>query len=429
MKRKGCRSDGRCSSCDGRCRPRHGRLRILEPGTAPFAHQVDPGREGLGVAIDLGTSTVVLRLHDLTTGEALATAAFENPQHLGGADIMARIRFDGEQPGLLQQVATCALADALDGIVEDPTRIRELVVVGNPTMRDLFFGLDVQPLGAAPYRSSSGGSSLEYPASKLGLALHPDATVYGLPLLGGHVGADTVASLIAHELTEGSMLLDLGTNTEIALAHRNKLWVASCPAGPAFEGGPGGMPAFDGAIQHIDLDEPIRLDVIGGVEAIGLCGSAHVDLLAELLRTGRMDRNARLIDASKGNLVFPSSAKISISEAHLAELALAKAAIAAGIRIASEAAGAEIESLLLAGGFGAELRIASARAIGLIPEVRTEQIGNAALEGATLALLSRRHRDRAETLAGNIEHVRLEEHPDFFDYFAEGCAMHPDARD
>ncbi len=214
----------------------------------------------------MGTTTVALRLHDLETGRLVATQSFENPQRFGGSDIMARIRFDGEQKGkLLQRTLLGYLSRAITALPVDPATIYELVVAGNPTMRDLLFGLDVQSIGVMPYRSTTEAAlddgratttSLSVTASRLRLPVHPEARVYGLPLVGSHVGADAAACLLATGLAEGEeicALVDIGTNTEAFLGNRHRLLAASCPAGPAFEGGgvTFGMPALDGAIERV----------------------------------------------------------------------------------------------------------------------------------------------------------------------------------
>ncbi|HEY5908064.1 MAG TPA: ASKHA domain-containing protein, partial [Vicinamibacteria bacterium] len=266
-----------------------------------------------GLALDVGTTTVALRLYDLETGRLLATHAFENPQRFGGSDIMARIRFDGEQKGkLLQRTLLGYLSRAITSLPVDPATIYELVVAGNPTMRDLFFGLDVASIGVMPYRSATEAAldegrasttSLSTTARRLRLPLHPEARVYGLPLVASHVGADAAACLLATGMADGDelcALLDIGTNTEAFLGNRHRLLAASCPAGPAFEGGgvTHGMPALVGALERVHVDDDGRLTtaVVGGGEPVGICGSGLVDLLSELRRTERMNEQGRFGD-------------------------------------------------------------------------------------------------------------------------------------
>jgi uncharacterized 2Fe-2S/4Fe-4S cluster protein (DUF4445 family) len=388
---------------------------------------------------------VALRLHDLESGRLLATHAFENPQRFGGSDVMARIRFDGEQKGkLLQRTLLGYLSRAIAALPVDPSTIYEVVVAGNPTMRDLFFGLDVQSIGVMPYRSSSEAAwregraattSLAVPARRLRLPAHPEARVYGLPLVGSHVGADAAAALLATGLAEGDALcalVDIGTNTEAFLGNRRRLLAASCPAGPAFEGGgvSFGMPALEGAVERVRLaeDGSVQTEVIGGGRGVGLCGSGLVDLLSELRRTGRMSEQGRFTDDVHA---FALPGGLTVSEADVNELAQAKGANAAGLRALAEVYGVSlrgIDRLYLAGGFARHLDVEAACRIGLVPDLPRERIvkvGNAALLGASLALLSRSRRAGLEGLVRRVEHVRLETHPRFFDLFVEGCQLAP----
>jgi uncharacterized 2Fe-2S/4Fe-4S cluster protein (DUF4445 family) len=400
-----------------------------------------------GLAIDLGTTTVALRLHDLETGRLLATQSFENPQRFGGTDVLARIHYDGLRKGrLLQRTLLGYLARSIAALPVDPLTIYELVVVGNPTMRDLLFGVDVQSLGVLPYRSvtetalqagRATTTSLATTAKRLRLPVHPQARVYGLPLVGSHVGADAAACLIATGLAEGTelcALLDIGTNTEVFLGNSARLLAASCPAGPAFEGGGTscGMPALDGAIERVRLrdDGTFEVRTINDAAPLGICGSGLVDLLAELRRTRRMNEQGRFaepdapieVDARRGVLV---------SEADVNELAQAKGANAAGMRVLAAVYGTElghIERLYLAGGFARHIDVDAACRIGLIPDLprdRIVKLGNAALLGASMALLSRRRRAAIERTVRRVELVRLEAHPRFFDFFVQGCQFVP----
>jgi uncharacterized 2Fe-2S/4Fe-4S cluster protein (DUF4445 family) len=396
-----------------------------------------------GVALDVGTTTVALRLYDLESGALKATHSFENPQRFGGSDVMARIRFDSEQKGrLLQRTLLGYLGHALAALPCDPLSIFELVVAGNTTMRDLFFGLDVAPIGQMPYRSTTeadyqagraSGTSLAVAARRLRLPIHPEARVYGLPLVGSHVGADAAACLLATGLAESDELLalmDIGTNTELLVGNRHRLLAASCPAGPAFEGGgvSCGMPALEGAIERVRLEEDGRVScaVIGGGAPEGLCGSGLVDLLGELLRTGRMNEQGRLADEQE-RFVVSDEKRIGLAESDINELAQAKGANVAGLRIVLECYGAPLSALsrlYLAGGFSRHLDLDAARRIGLIPDLPVERlarVGNAALEGASVALRSVSRRRWLEETVKRVEHVRLETHPRFFDIFVDGC--------
>lgn len=395
-----------------------------------------------GLAIDVGTTTIAMRLHDLESGAVIATQSFENPQRFGGSDIMARIRYDGEQTDrLLQRTLLGYLSRAIESFPIDPKTIYEVVVVGNPTMRDLFFGLDVQTIGLLPYRSvtetafrdgAADSTSIVKTARQLRLPIHPQARIYGMPLIGSHVGADAGAVLLAVGLfdrDEIGVVMDVGTNTEVIAGNRDRLMAASCPAGPAFEGGgvTCGMPALDGAIERVRLDDDRRVDVdvIEGAEAAGICGSGLVDLLSELKRVGVMNGQGRLEDEEA--FVVDSDRRIALTESDINELAQAKGANAAGVRILLDVYGVPLERIdrfFLAGGFSAHLDLDAARRIGLIPDLPTERfvkVGNAALEGASIALLSVSRRAALEAVVKRVDHVRLEAHPRFFEMFVEGC--------
>jgi uncharacterized 2Fe-2S/4Fe-4S cluster protein (DUF4445 family) len=358
---------------------------------------------------------------------------------------MARIRYDGENPGrLLQRTLLAYLGHAIEALPCDPRTIYEVVVAGNPTMRDLFFGLDVGPIGQAPYRSvteadyregRAPSTGLSRPAKALRLPVHAGARVYGLPLVASHVGADAAACLLATGLAERDevgLVMDVGTNTEVIVGNRHRLLAASCPAGPAFEGGAVscGMPALTGAAERLRIGEDgaVALEVIGGGPPAGVCGSGLVDLLAELRRTGRMNAQGRLVHDEDR---FPIHGELALTERDINELAQAKGANAAGLRILLEAFGVAPEAVscfYLAGGFSRHLDVEAARRIGLVPDVpadRFRRVGNAALEGAAVALLSLPRRRALERLAPRIEHVRLEAHPRFFDIFTEGCQFVP----
>jgi uncharacterized 2Fe-2S/4Fe-4S cluster protein (DUF4445 family) len=390
-----------------------------------------------GLAMDLGTTTVVLRLLNLETGEVIADASFENPQRFGGSDVMARI----------QRTLAGYLSHAIEEMPVDPQTIYELVVAGNATMRDLFFRLDVHSIGQSPYQSLTehdlaagrrATTSLTESAKRLGLPLHPKARVYGMPIISGHVGADAAACLLAINLAHEDRLvavMDIGTNTELIVGNRHKIFAASCPAGPAFEGGAisCGMPGLPGAIEKVELaaDGAARVQVIGNGPAEGICGSGLVDLLSELLRTERINALGRFEHGDRFTFAVASDQEIYLSESDINELAQAKGANVAGLQVVFDQYGLRFDDLdvfYLAGGFGRHLNIASARRIGLIPDLadaKIVQIGNAAIEGASIALLSRAKRAELEALVRRVTHCRLETHPEFFNYFVEGCQFQP----
>ena len=403
-----------------------------------------------GLAMDLGTTTVVLRLFDLESGAPLASTAFENPQRFGGSDVIARIAYDTSHPGrLLQRTLLGYLTHAIEELPVDPESIYELVVAGNSTMRDLFFGLDVHSIGQKPYRSitqhelDSGersSTSVASTARRLRLPICPQARVQALPLISGHVGADAAACLLAIDMPREQRrvaLMDIGTNTELILGRRGRILAASCPAGPAFEGGSiaCGMPGLEGAIEHVRLaaDGRVETVVIGESAPQGLCGSGLVELLGELLRTGRLNARGRFTDGSD-DFVVDAEQSIALGERDISELAQAKGANAAGLQIVLRRYGipvSDIDVLYLAGAFGRHLDLDAARRVGLIPDLpdaKIRQVGNAAIEGASVALLSSTRRSELESLVRSVEHVPLESDPDFFDTFSAACLFGPAER-
>ena len=408
------------------------------------------GRE-LGLAIDLGTTTVVMKVIDLQAEATIVTASFANPQGFAGSDIMNRISYAaGSFTDELQHAIVNAINTEIRTMARScgfrRTSVTQMVVAGNPTMRDILFGLDVQGLGQRPYRSSvetdfrdgrRATTALEVPARQLGLHLNPRARCIGLPVIGSHVGADTVACLLAigmADLDRPVMLVDVGTNTEVVVGHRDRLIATSCPAGPAFEGGliTYGMPAYDGAIESL-LWEGGRFafHTIGDEPPEGICGSGLIDLVAELRRHEMItpkgvftaDRRLKEIDVVPGSITF--------SRADASALAQAKAANYCGQVIAMRHFGiepAELERLYLAGGFANYVDARNAIEIGMlapVPAERIEKVGNAAVEGARIALLSATERQRIDALAQRIEHVELEMEPDFFELFVDGCRFEP----
>jgi len=407
----------------------------------------------LGIAMDLGTTTVVLRLVDLETGELIADTSFENPQRFGGSEVMSRIAYDTDHPGrLLMRTLAGYLTHAIEKFPVDPKNIFEMVVVGNSTMRDLFFRQSVYSIGQNPYQSITEiemaegkrtTTSLAQTGQQSLLPIHPKARVYGVPIISGHVGADAAACMLAVDLANEERLvavMDIGTNTELILGNKHRILSASCPAGPAFEGGAiaCGMPALDGAIEEVAIanDGTFGLRVIGDVAPEGICGSGLVDVLSELLRTGRMNDMGRFEDDLQRVTLYRSNAPsgdadVYLLESDVNELAQAKGANVAGLHTVFNTYGIDfddIEVFYLAGGFGRHLNIEASKRIGLVPSLASSKIvqaGNTAIEGATIALLSKSKRQELEELVKRVQHCRLETHPGFFDFFVEGCQFKP----
>jgi uncharacterized 2Fe-2S/4Fe-4S cluster protein (DUF4445 family) len=324
-------------------------------------------------------------------------------------------------------------------------QIYEVVIVGNATMRDLFFGLDVQTIGQRPYKSQiehdylahrRSGTTICELAHRLAILTHPQARIYGGPLIASHVGADTAADLLATEMyssSETCMLVDVGTNTEVVVSHGGRMVAASCPAGPAFEGGliTYGMTGCEGAIESFSRNNGSwNFRTIGNVPPRGICGSGLIDLLAELRRSGQMAPKGMFADRARSLTIVPQQG-ITFSRDDASNLAQAKAANYCGQFIVMRHMGirpADIQRLYLAGAFANHIDVRNAIEIGFlapVPEERIVKSGNASLAGARQMLLSRRKRLRIEELARRVEHVELETVPDLFEIFVEACQFKP----
>ena len=407
-----------------------------------------------GLAVDLGTTTVVMDLIDLETGASVHTSSFENPQRFGGSDVMNRISYDGRTHGELQRAIVAAINREIVAVARQlgfaRAEIYEIVVAANTTMREILFKRDVQSVGQKPYKSSveheylagqRPHTALVEKARRLGLRASPAARVYGLPLIACHVGADTAADLVALDMAAGGdstvMLVDMGTNTEVVIGHRGRTVAASCPAGPAFEGGlvKYGMSAYEGAIESVRLDdgEPgIAYTTIGDVAPVGICGSGLIDVLAELRRHERMTEKGVFVEDRKlFELMLVPEHGITFSKEDASNLGQAKAANYCGQIILLRALGidpGDVSRLYLAGGFANYVDVENAVTVGLLAPVPVERIvkvGNAAIQGAREILLSLTKRRDLEQRVKAIEHVELETTSDFFELFVDGCQFKP----
>lgn len=399
----------------------------------------------LGAAIDIGTTTIVLHIVDLESGKTLSVHALENPQKFGGSDVIHRISYDRHHPGQLHRTILSLLNDSLRTSGANRLSIFAVTVAGNPTMRDLFFDIDVQSIGQKPYVSQTqadmmagrrDSTAIWSDGKTLGLSVHPKARVYGLPLVSNHVGADmsaVLATIPIHEYDKPFMVLDIGTNTEAAIGNRDRLICLSCPAGPAFEGGrlSCGMPACDGAIEAIRHDAGRwHPTTIGDARPRGFCGSGLVDLLAELYSAGEMNELGRLTNHD-GRITLFDQPRVAFTAQDASELAQAKAANAMGQVVLLRKYGIQLQDLAhfyLAGAFATKINLDNARKIGLLLPVQDDQVvrlGNASIEGAKAALLNQACLRRIENLVQNVEHVELEQEPDFFDLYVEMAHFRP----
>src|SRR5262245_57561897 len=428
-----------------------GEILAIEPGdTRTFL---------FGLAIDIGTTSVVVELVDLTSGEVVAVASSMNTQTVFGGDIMSRIAFAKKDPGgtlKLQRkiigLLNTLVKDATEQAGVGPEFIYKVVVVGNTCMHHLFLGINPSHVGFAPYAPIMRHGAA-FKARDIGLHVHPMATVVLLPLVGGFVGADTMGMVLATGLYQDSdiqMAVDIGTNGEMVLGSRERLMVCSAPAGPALEGAQikHGMRGALGAIDRVQIDDDVRLHTIGEVPPSGICGSGMIDALAALLDAGLLNRSGLFMNHEADR--FPPSLgrrlrirdkyrefvlawaeetvigqDIVLTQDDVRQLQLAKGAIASGIRMLQRVMGVGAEAIsrfYLAGGFGNYLNLRNAVRIGLVPPLPEERIvyvGNAALMGARRVLLSEPERSVAERIAREIEHVAIGFHPDFQEVFLE----------
>ena len=417
-----------------------------------------------GLAIDIGTTSVVTTLVELESGEQLASVSSLNPQTVFGGDLMSRIAFAQFNPGNLRKLHT-RIIGLLNQHIEQICResgvlakwIYKVVVVGNTCMHHILLGIDPSHVGLAPYAPVMR-HALTLSARELFLKVAPEARVCFLPLVAGFVGADAVGVALAtriYDSAEIRIAVDIGTNGEVLLGSRDRLWACSAPAGPALEGGQirHGMRGALGAVDRVAVDDDIHVHTIGEVDALGICGSGIIDLLAGLLDRGVIDWTG-LIQVDRRDALPPKLAErvvmrgeerqvivlrpgeagarqeIVLTQDDVRQVQLAKGAIASGIAMLQHVAAvpdARVGELMLAGGFGNYLSIASAVRIGLIPDLPRERIryvGNAASLGAQLSLLSETERARAEDIARRIDHVSLAAHPDFEQIFVD-CMNFP----
>jgi uncharacterized 2Fe-2S/4Fe-4S cluster protein (DUF4445 family) len=411
----------------------------VEPG--------DTSERRYAIAFDLGTTTVVATLLDLSTGTPAAVASMLSKQQPFGADVITRISatmLDPDALGRLTDAAHATLDELAQDVCKeagvDPAEVYEVALAGNATMTHLALGIDPEALGVAPFIMSAR-SFPDVLARDLGVRVHPRARAFLFPALGSYVGGDIVAGMLASGMDRDKRLrlfIDVGTNCEIVLGDSSRLLATAAPAGPAFEGAAirCGMRAAEGAIEVVKIsDDDVELQVIGDVEPVGLCGSGLVDAVAALLAAELLDGSGRLVQPEVAReRVFvlhwkgapgDVSAAVYLSQRDVRELQFAKAAIATGWQLLVEEMGlttADVQQVLLAGSFGSYLSPASAVRIGLVPAVsllRIVSAGNVAGEGAKMTLLSMRERAGAQTLLEEVRYVELSDRPDFNDRFVE----------
>ena len=385
-------------------------------------------RDGLGIAVDVGTTTVVAQLLDLRTASVLGVRTALNSQAKHGADVMSRIGFalrsEAALTELIRRQIGTMIGDLIEGARVSAARVGSIILVGNTVMHHLFCGIDCAPLSRFPFEPATDGLVQLLPG-ELGWDLPKRTSVCFLPCLGGFVGSDILAGIVAtgiHTSTTPACLVDLGTNGEVVVGSRRRLLCCSTAAGPAFEGARiyMGMRASTGAIVEVHA-EGTRLccKILGDVAPRGICGSGLVDAAAALLDMGKIQPGGRFTGGERSILLADP---VKLSQTDVRELQLAKGAIAAGIKMLlaeSGLVGDDLGSIYLAGAFGNYINRASARRIGLIdfPAEKVVPAGNTALRGAKSALF--RDLSFFESLANRVEHLSLHGLPGFQDAYVE----------
>jgi uncharacterized 2Fe-2S/4Fe-4S cluster protein (DUF4445 family) len=422
-----------------------------------------------GLAVDVGSTTIAMHLCDLLTGNVLATSGAMNPQIRFGEDLMSRVSYSMMNPEGARQM-TAAVRLALNELIAQVakeadvlgTEILEAAIVGNPIMHHLLLGIDPVELGGAPFALCTD-AAVNVKASQLDLKMNPNARIYVLPCIAGHVGADAAGVILAERpdlRTELTLLVDVGTNAEIVLGNQERLLACSSPTGPAFEGAQisGGQRAAPGAIERVRIDpltlEP-RFKIIGSdlwsnepgfdeataaTGVTGICGSGIIEVIAEMYLAGIISQDGVVVGslAARSERVVPSGRTFSyvlhrgattlqISQNDVRAIQLAKAALYAGIKLLMEHLGVEqVDRIRLAGAFGAHIDVKYAMVLGMIPDCDLAQVtsaGNAAGAGARIALLDAEARTGIEQLVRRVEKIETAIEPRFQQHFIEAMAI------
>ena len=437
---------------------------VLEGDEIQWLEEADTTRSLWGVAFDIGTTTLVGTLMDLTDESHVGrqfVASRTNPQIHFGDDVVSRITYIGQNADGLDKLRKRLLGSLQEMILElcaqagiEPEAIYEATAVGNTTMTHILLGVDPASIGRAPYVTVMR-ESVDVKAREAGLEINRNANLHVLPNIAGFVGSDTVAMILASGMARDEAVqigIDIGTNGEVVIGNRDRLIACSCAAGPAFEGARirYGMRATEGAISTVVINDGIEVGVIGGGRPSGICGSGLVDIVAELLDVGVIDPTGRIRDGADVPDGVPDAVRqaivrfegqpavilvpearskvrepIMLTQRDIREVQLAKAAIQAGIQVIASEFGVrpdEVDRVLVAGGFGNFIRRSHAKRIGLLPPVHTdriEYIGNAASSGAKIVLACRDCREEAEEISLATHYVELANRPDFQMYYMD----------
>ena len=413
---------------------------------------IEPGnttQKLYGIAIDIGTSKIIGYLVNLLDGKVVATHFIENPQIIYGEDIISRISHVMKNPQTLEEIHSLAIKAINEIILKccekagiEQTDIYEAVVVGNTAMHHFFLNINPKYLALSPYVPAIG-NPVNVEARELKINICPHGNVHVLPVIAGFVGADAVGDILATRIFEAEKIrltIDIGTNTEIVLGNKDELFTTSCASGPAFEGMhiTYGMKAVEGAIEKVKIDPEtfeVCYETVGNTEPVGICGSAIVDIVAEMFKTGLIDRtgkfnvnkNTKRFQKVNDEYVFviaksdetKSGTPIIVTQKDIREIQLAKAAIHTGCSILMRKRGVStdlIDKIFVAGAFGNYLNIENSIIIGLLPDVppsKVKFVGNAAGSGAIMSLISKEEREKAKELARKTKYVELAIDPSF----------------
>lgn len=419
-------------------------------------------KERYGIAFDIGTTTIVGSLVSLETCEEKKTAMLPNPQMRWGRDVLSRISAIVDNPEELKELQGRAI-DTCNDIIKNltnPENVKFITVAGNSTMEHLFLGISPAPLAKVPYKPAFKQSK-KVKADAIGIRINPEAYVYTFPLIGGFIGGDTVGVILStniHKTKKYCLAIDIGTNNETVLGSEDSIFATSTAAGPAFEGGTikHGIIAEHGAIQGVKIEnDKIAIDVIGNVSPRGICGSGIIDCTAKLLNAGIIDASGRIknrneVEGNLANRIREQGAKgkgqddeqgnafilykdakkeITITQKDVREIQLAKGAIQAGIQLLLKKAqvnSEEIDRVFIAGAFGSNINKQSLADIGVIENEwldRVTFVGDAALDGARLALCSEEKRKEAEDVAKNAKYLSLSGSHHFQKEFIKGMGF------
>ena len=422
-----------------------------------------------GVSIDIGSTTLAVNLSDLQTGEVMASEGSMNPQIRFGEDLMSRVSYCMLNPGSEEKLTKTVresikelITKACKKVQIDPNHILEATVVGNPVMHHLFLGFDPVPLGVAPFKLKTSDSVTES-SKDLGLGINDNASVYVLPCLAGHVGADAAAVILTekpYQQDAYSLIVDVGTNAEIIVGNKDKVLAASSPTGPAFEGAQinSGQRAAPGAIERVRIDPETlvgKIKVIGSdiwsddpdfdedtknIGVTGICGSGIIEAIAEMFLTGIISSEGLIQEQKERStdvifkdgrtfsyLLFDGKQKIIITQNDIRAIQLAKAALYAGAKLLMDKIGiSAVDKIRFAGAFGSHIDVKYAMVLGLIPNCKISEVtsaGNAASTGARIALLDSESRQEIETAVKQIEKIETAMEPLFQDYFVKAMSI------